>query len=301
MINQLIFNLLLSNSIKGLPYKFLLKCRGYLLNVNPKAEVEYRYKSFKLTFPFSHDFPINKKYLREYSENLGVIASIVKGKYSDASMIDVGANIGDSAAIIQSYIPAPILCIEGNPKFIPLLQKNATQLSGITIEQCFVGDQNEKVVAVNSGGTARLETSINGIEVKTMQQILEKHPSFVGAKLLKIDTDGFDNKIIRASRDLLVSAKPVVFFEYDPYFLIKQQEQPMEIFNVLYSLGYSRLVLFDNLGKLLCEVATHNHDLLADFTAYYNNEGKSYLDICALHSSDEDLISEIRQAFVKAQ
>lgn len=301
MINQIIFNLLLRNSVTGLPYKFLFKLRGLLLSINPNAEVLYRYKNYWLTFPFSHDYPLNKKFLKQYSENLGVVAAIVKQKYANATMIDVGANIGDSAAIIQSYVPVPILCIEGNPKFIPMLTKNAAGLSEITIEQCFVGDQNETVVPVNTGGTARLETSVNGIEVKTMQQILAKHSSFAAAKLLKIDTDGFDNKIIRASADLLARAKPVLFFEYDPFFLKKQQEDPSAVFEVLHSLEYNRLILFDNLGKLLCEVTSDNKKLLADLTAYYHNEGKSYLDICALHISDEDLVEKIKQAFVNPQ
>lgn len=294
---QLIFNLLLRVSIKSFAFKLLLKLRELLVQINPDGIVNYPYKKFVLQFPFSHDYPINLRFHPNYSENLGKIASVVSKKHSDTKAIDVGANIGDSAAIIQSYTSIPILCIEGNPKFIPMLKENTKQLSNISIEQSFVGERNERVVAINNLGTARLERSDNGIEVKTMEEILLNHEEFQSAKLLKIDTDGFDNKILRASANLLNKAKPVLFFEYDPYFLEKQNEQPTTIFSVLQSSGYKTLILFDNLGNLLCEADIDNERLLQDLTHYYNQKGSAYMDICALHESDTDMVKPIKNLF----
>lgn len=296
-MNQTVFNLLLNPSVKGMLYKLLLKMRELLLTFNPDASVLYQYKQFSLKFPFSHDYPINKKHLTTYSENLGVIAQIVGSKYPNTTAIDVGANIGDSAAIIQSFIDMPILCIEGNPKFIPILRHNRSQLKNITIAEYFVGESNESVSAINTGGTARLISASGGSTTKTMSEILAAYASFEHAKLLKIDTDGFDNKIIRASTELLKQAKPILFFEYDPFFLKQANEQPADIFSYLESLGYTKLVLFDNLGKLLCTTETNQSNLLSELTAYYDNYGHSYLDICALHKNDEDLVSKIKAAF----
>ena len=118
MISQLVFNSLIRPNVGGLYYRFLFKVRAIILNICPNVIIEYEYKNFELKFPFSHDYPLNKKIIPQYSENLGIIAKIVNQKYSNSPVVDVGANVGDSAAIISSYCYIPILCIEGNPKFI---------------------------------------------------------------------------------------------------------------------------------------------------------------------------------------
>lgn len=297
MLNQTVFNLLISPRVNGLVYKLLLKVRDFLLAIQPNATVNYTYGNVELQFPFSHDYPINKKILPDYSENLGLVSTIVKQKYRDAKAIDVGANIGDSAAILYSHSQIEILCIEGNPKFIPMLENNCSKIPLTHIETCFVGEVHERVKPVNTGGTARLESSADGIEVKTMSEILEKHHAFKTAKLLKIDTDGFDNKILRASEGLLKEAKPVLFFEFDPFFLHKQGEVPGAIFSFLNNLGYHKLLLFDNKGRLICETNTDATVLLNDFIHYFNQQGQAYLDICALHEEDNDLGAIIKKRF----
>ena len=299
MINQIIFNQLINPNVGGLYYKLLLKTRSILLVLNPNATIQYSYNNIVLTFPFSHDYALNRKEVPLYSENLGVVSKIILSKYKDARAIDVGANIGDSAAIINHYSKMPVLCIEGNPKFIPMLEKNSKQMKNIAIEPCFVGEINETVSTINYGGTARIETAETGIEVKTVTQILNKHEAFNEAKLLKIDTDGFDFKILRASEQFLINAKPILFFEFDPFFLIKQNENPASIFPFLNKLNYSNLLLFDNHGNLLCEVKSNQTELIQDLIHYYNKNGEAYLDICALHDEDFDLVLKIKQEFQK--
>ena len=100
MINQIIFNQLINPNVGGLYYKLLLKIRSILLVLNPNATIQYSYNNIVLTFPFSHDYALNRKEVPLYSENLGVVSKIVLSKYKDARAVDVGANIGDSAAII---------------------------------------------------------------------------------------------------------------------------------------------------------------------------------------------------------
>lgn len=299
MINQIIFDKLISNSVSGFYYKILLKIRTILLILDPNATIQYPYNNYVLIFPFSHDYPLNRKEIPFYSENLGVVSKVISSKYSKTEAIDIGANIGDSAAIISHYSKMPVLCIEGNPKFIPLLEKNIKQMQNIVIELCFVGEVNENVSTINYGGTARIEKSETGIEVKTVSQILSKHENFKNAKLLKIDTDGFDFKILRASEEFLIYSKPIIFFEFDPFFLIKQNENPASIFPFLNKLCYTNLLLFDNHGELLCEIKSNQTELVFDFISYFNNNGKTYLDICAIHDEDYDLISKIKQEFQK--
>jgi len=289
MLQQFIFDKIISSSKQNnFKYKLLLAARKYLLKCG-ESTINYRYKEFDLTLPFSHDFPINFKAIPSYSQNLGVLAKVVSQKYSNLKIIDVGANVGDSVAIIQHRVKTPILCIEGNPKFIPLLEKNVAQFSDIEIEKCFLGEGSEKVSPVNNLGTAYLQKSDDGIEVKTLSEVLEKHRDFKNAKLLKIDTDGFDNKIIRGATSFLDESKALVFFEYDPFYLAKQNENGLAIFELFETLGYTKLLLYDNLGLYITTLSTSDKGQLKNFHNYYNQGGSKYLDICALHQSDEDL------------
>ncbi|MEI6595458.1 MAG: FkbM family methyltransferase [Bacteroidota bacterium] len=295
MLAQIIFNnlLLASTKHKSIKHKLLILCRKFLLLFG-EVNVEFKYHKYSLQIPFSHDLPLNMKMFPTYNVNLGKITKIVQQKYADLKVIDVGANIGDSVAVMHHEAVVPILCIEGNPKFLKLLEQNAKQFKDIEIEASFVGEKSVKVNPQNNLGTAFLEESNEGIMVHTMQEVISKHPKFATAKLLKIDTDGFDNIIIRASKELLSNAKPVIFFEYDPFYLAKQNEKGIDIFDFLEVLNYTSAIVFDNFGFYLTTVSLSNKNLLKDLHHYFNRNGSIYMDICVVHKDDVDLLERIK-------
>lgn len=296
---QLLFNMLLQLKKENLLSKALLKLREIIIKFYPSILVNYKYHNRTLRLYLSNEYPFILKKFPQYSQNLGVVAQCIKGKYNDLKVIDVGANVGDSALILKHYASVPVLCVEGNPKFLPILRSNISKLEDVYIIGYYVGEKEEKVETVNYFDTARLQSSVGeaGVVVKTMNQVLEGEPQFKNAKLLKIDTDGFDNKIIRSSKQFIESANPVVFFEYDPKLLLIQDEQPDLIFDVLSQLGYTKLLLFNNFGTLLCETSLEQMDLLRDLTGYFTNEKNQYLDICAFHKSDIDLVPVIKRYY----
>jgi FkbM family methyltransferase len=295
MLAQIIFNnlLLASTKHRSIKHKLLILCRKFLLLFGD-VNVEFKYHKYSLQIPFSHDLPLNMKMFPTYNVNLGKITKIVQQKYADLKVIDVGANIGDSVAVMHHEAVVPILCIEGNPKFLKLLEQNAKQFKDIEIEASFVGEKSVKVNPQNNLGTAFLEESNEGIMVHTMQEVISKHPKFESAKLLKIDTDGFDNIIIRASKELLSNAKPVIFFEYDPFYLAKQNEKGIDIFDFLEELNYTSAIVFDNFGFYLTTVSLSNKNLLKDLHHYFNRNGSIYMDICVVHKDDVDLLERIK-------
>ena len=295
MLAQIIFNnlLLASTKHRSIKHKLLILCRKFLLLFGD-VNVEFKYHKYSLQIPFSHDLPLNMKMFPTYNVNLGEITKIVHQKYADLKVIDVGANIGDSVAVMHHEAVVPILCIEGNPKFLKLLEQNAKQFKDIEIEASFVGEKSVKVNPQNNLGTAFLEESNDGIMVHTMQEVISKHPKFATAKLLKIDTDGFDNIIIRASKELLSNAKPIIFFEYDPFYLAKQNEKGIDIFDFLEELNYTSAIVFDNFGFYLTTVSLSNKNLLKDLHHYFNRNGSIYMDICVVHKDDVDLLERIK-------
>ncbi len=290
MFAQILFNLILDTPAEQkFKLKFLFFLRKLLLKSGDSRVVFSFYQKYKIEILFSHDLPFNLKEYPLYSQNLGVIANILSKKYPKLKVIDVGANIGDSIAIIKNQTDVPVLCIEGNPKFLGLLETNSKLFKDIAIEKCFVGEEETIVNPVNNLGTAYLEKSETGIAVKTISAILEKHPDYREAKLLKIDTDGFDNQIIRGSKEFLQNSKASVFFEYDPYFLAKQNENGLAIFDFLVSLNYTKFIIFDNLGEHLITLGPGQKTQFEELHHYFDRGGSRYMDIWALHHEDEEI------------
>ena len=220
--------------------------------------------------PYQIHLPVNSQVLNYrsayhlYDTALGQIASILKSKYPGLHAIDIGANVGDTAALIRESVEIPVLCIEGDPSLLPFLTENVARLNSAHD----LGNNACLVEAVDAQGSVRL---------RSLQAILTDYPEFESAKLLKIDTEGFDFDILRQSLEFIQKSKPVVFFEYDPHFRPEEPRAGLEAIEALISAGYSDFIYFDNYGNyLLHGVAVY------------------YFDICALHQEDADLVSRIR-------
>ena len=282
-------------------YIILLKIRKCLLKLyNPTIKVKlYGSEAF---IPFSHDLPIIVKNHPTYSTNLARIAKIVNDKYKNMTFIDIGANVGDSALLIRNEIQSKILCIEGDYSFYITLKKNLASLSNVFSVMCFVGEESCSICAsMNSGfGTGHLEgdnhRSASFFEVKTLNDIVNEYRDFSASKMIKIDTDGYDYKILRGAKEFLLSAKPIIFFEYDPYYLQIQGEDDISIFSYLLSLNYRKLMIYDNYGDYLVSADLENTELLKELHYYFSGrKGQSYCDICAFHKDDIHLFYEAKQ------
>jgi len=258
-----------------------------------------------LSLPFSHRLPFILKNHPYYSSNLGRIAKYAKGKYADLKGIDVGANIGDSIAIFRKEELFPILCIEGDDQFFSVLETNASSFTEVHIAKQFLGEETEKIHLINTkfGGTGNLQKDQNStqtIEIQKLSDSIKQYPLFEKAKLLKIDTDGFDCKIIRGSLEFLDQARPIIFFEYDPFFLNKQEDDGLSIFTTLSKIGYEKLLIYDNFGYLLLSLSINNLDLLKEIHLYFSGR-KSYFycDICVFHTEDIDIFEVARESEIK--
>jgi FkbM family methyltransferase len=248
-----------------------------------------------------------QRYYRRYDFALGPIAATIAAKYSNFSAIDVGANVGDTAAIICRERDVPVLCIEGDAALLPLLRANACRIGHqIVIEEAFVGAEGDLVdlASVKGGGlNATLTPAADGTagrRLPTLAEILERHPRFRTAKLLKIDTEGYDFRIVEGSLRFLAAAKPVVFFEYDPSFHAPDLRAGITTVQMLLEIGYSGAIVYDNHGNFMLSLS--GGDMIERFTdlnAFLASNRRfgaavHYIDVCAIHAEDTDLHAAIR-------
>lgn len=200
-----------------------------------------------------------------YGEAVGRIAAQVGGP-----VVDVGANVGDTAAAIRAQTDAPILCIEGDAEFFRLLEVNAAQLDGVELEQAFV-DAPAHGRVERARGTARLIAGAAAVRTKPLARVLAEHPRFAEPALLKLDTDGMDVPILLANLDLLGRLRPALFFEYDPHL----GAEPV-VFERLREIGYAKMHVYENTGEHAETVSLPG----AIHERYAGHGGARYADVC---------------------
>lgn len=295
---QTVYDQVLNATYSNRFNRFKSRIARILFNFIKKVDdplVEYNVSNSTLLLPLSHNLPFILKNHPHYSSNLARLAKFVKQKYDDLHFIDVGANIGDSVAFLRGEAFFPILCIEGDQQFILVLEKNIEFLSEVYLSHNYLGETNKEIKAIidREAGTAHLcdGKKLNEIiSVKQLTDVLRDYPNFLKAKMLKIDTDGFDCKIIRGAIKFIQEAKPVIFFEYAPYFLTQQGDDGISIFKLFVETGYQHLLIYDNCGDLMLTCDVNNFDLLSSIHLYYSGHfGRNYCDICVFHAEDSDL------------
>src|SRR5258706_13989898 len=111
----------------------------------PTALKEHRIGRFRLLLPADHRLDEYQRTWLRYDTALGYLARTVFRKYADSCAIDIGANVGDSAALIRSHADVRVLCVEGNPAFSQCLEHNASEIGGLELQTCFVGEDGSVV------------------------------------------------------------------------------------------------------------------------------------------------------------
>jgi FkbM family methyltransferase len=272
------------------------------------------WKRYDMIGPYRVRLPVNSRllaYKRAFKLQdtpLGEVARVVRSKYPDVHAIDIGANVGDTAALIRKAGNIPVLCIEGDPELLPILKENADVIGpGITIEPSFIGTDGQTVdpgLIVDLGRNASIKAAIKDkglIKLRSLQSILKDHPTFCEAKLLKTDTEGFDFDILRQSLEFIRSSKPVIFFEYDPGFSIAEPKAGLDTISALIDAGYSDFVYYDNYGNFLIHVMASQFSILTDLDNYLASNrafgiAVYYFDVCAFHRHDADLVVKLRSS-----
>lgn len=231
--------------------------------------------------------------------NLARLAAAIADKYPVASIVDIGANVGDTAALVRSTSNAPVLCIEGDNRFFEFLRRNAGRIPEVHLENTLVGaaDQTVERTLITEGGTGRLTRRAGAsTRLEALDTILHRWPSLVAPRLVKIDTDGFDCEIIAGAADTWSRLKPVLFFEYDPAYLATDF-RPIPFFNILRDAGYGRALVYDNTGEFLISLGVDDAARLEDIHCFFSGRRHSrYADIAVFPTQDGDLAESFRRS-----
>lgn len=277
------------------------------------GEVDYRYQGMTLRMMLKHQFPLLEKYEPEHSKSIGRVAALVGAKYPDSVFFDIGANIGDTAAIMRTGAPNPIYAIEGVDAFYRLLERNAVAIGGVHPVKCFLsydsGGRDVLLKVMETGnavvyekpelfGTDTAGSTSERIETTTLQALAERLAIAKPVKFVKTDIEGLDMPVLNAALGFIAREKPVLYFEchisdaFDRTYGITF----LDFIARLREAGYRSMLYWDLSREFQHALNLADAAQLDDFVAIYRNRnGLKYADVCVLHADDADLAQSIRE------
>ena len=237
----------------------------------------------------------------EHNDAIRRIVALALGKYPDLGVIDVGANVGDTAAVARLGGDVPVLCIEGDPSVFPVLERNIRQLPGATAVQALLGEREERVpVALDKAGwnltvvpqDASADRATTTVSLTTLDACARALADVDRYHVLKVDAEGFDCRIVRGGMRYIARVRPIIFLEYNRENMDPIGEPGLPTLFALRDVGYRDVLVYDERGRLLVAATLDDEALLRDLHAYAPGVPRGdihYYDLCLFHADDAEL------------
>ena len=245
--------------------------------------------------PLSHRLPDYLARYPNYGANLVRLAKCLAAREPDLTIIDVGANVGDTVAQLRTVTAAPVLCIEADDRYFSLLEANAPLLGDVVCVKTFLGRSTAIVRGAieRGGGTGHLVAGDSAIALEPLDEVVTRIPRFGRVRLLKVDVDGVDFEVLAGAPVLLHDAKPVLFLEYDPTLVSAQGFDARAALDWLYEVGYGSFVAYDNVGDMALTGCLDDARLLDDLHDYVAAKRSAvFWDLAVFPRDDEALFDK---------
>ncbi|KRC53900.1 MULTISPECIES: FkbM family methyltransferase [unclassified Nocardioides] len=248
-----------------------------------------------LVLPWSHRLPDYALWGPAYGQNLVELARLL-AESSPLTVLDIGANVGDSTVQILNAADGKVLCIEADPAYLEFLHRNVDRDDRVAVVEALlsVDDAQAARTAVRTGGTTRFAEGgdADAMPMVSPAKLRADHPDFDQLRLVKSDTDGYDVELVPAVAEAWADTKPVLFFEYDPYLTRIAGHDPLSVWSRLEALGYRDVAVWDNgatpIGRTTTADAGAHGAAVLDAPANQRTRGRAYWDVAVVHVDDED-------------
>lgn len=251
-----------------------------LRSFGAKRLVTARMYGRPMLVPAEHPLPLILLIWPQCNHALGRAAEVIAsapGARGHLVMIDVGANVGETVAIVESYSPGRYvyLCIEPEKEIAELCRLNYKDLPRVQVQACFVGEREGTAVRLKDDGRANPSTVLVDADNNESEGKLFRLDTIArrfaaqngGLDLIKIDTEGYDFSVLRSAENLLKDYHPALFFEWYPELLSRVGETVWGGFTYLAQMGYRHFVFFTSPGNYYCRITDPDELLLRSLSA----------------------------------
>lgn len=291
-----------SYQIDNLEYQLSIICKAIKQNKNQlfKNFVNYHIKEIPIILPPDHALPQYQSRFRLYDKFIGILAKHLPNH--EDLIVDIGANVGDTTALLLQYCENPVLCIEADVDFLSILEYNLSSYQErITCVNSFVSGRDlHNIELVKNRGTARaVESTKRYVKSESLQSIIQ-NLHLGKCILLKTDTDGFDFEILLSSLSIIKEDSPIIFWENEISSL-KDIEAVKNLLKELRQINYTKYIVIDNFGNPLIYEGTSefieqiNEYLLNN--KYNNTQTFYYTDIAAFPDKYSHLVLPISSEY----
>lgn len=278
------------------PFSFIMNALRRLIIFAGDPIVIMEIEGCQLKMNLSHQLPLYYRLFPTLDRALPRICSYIYEREGNLTFIDVGANIGDSVALITQRVRGHFLCIEGDSQYFKLLKKNTESYKdNIILENVFLGECDCKKTAKveRANGSLRViesKSKDKQFEIRSLDSVLINHPQFRHANFVKVDTDGYDLRILRGSLKLLKTVHPCLFVEFYPELLKSIGDDPSNFFQFLYSCGYEKCLVYDNYGRPVTMLTSSDTSKTEQLIAAID-QNIFYYDILCIHRMKTELFT----------
>lgn len=289
MLATFVYNLELKLAIKTgfiafISYKFVFYIRKILINVLNDPPCKMKIHNKTLLMPLSFNNPKFIALHSLYDSIFPRLARYVLENDGYLSVIDIGANVGDTVAAFLKDLHSKcekfdikLLAIEPYPKFYSYLKHNVNDINEcVSIEtlNCLCSSENDVIETTFAEyhGTAKI-TSTNcthksKIESLSLDCILHNKSYLASTNLVKIDTDGFDLDILLGSFEVISKRNPSFIFELDMPMNTKNKENLEMILSHFRESGYKDILFYDNFGFLISHFPLNEQENIDNLLLY---------------------------------
>jgi FkbM family methyltransferase len=264
--------------------------------------IDYDIKDITIKIPQDHALPNYQNTFRLYDKFIGILAKYLPNQ--EDLIIDIGANVGDTTALILQYSENPILCIEADEDFFNVMQLNlADYTQRVTCINSFVSENEnsyKNVELVKQNGTARALVKTDKLTKSNSLQYILNTLKAKKCILLKTDTDGFDFEILLSSLNIIKENSPILYWENEIASL-KDLENAKNLLKNLSDMNYTTYIVLDNFGNPLtydgsAQFVEHINEYLLN-NIYSKHKTFYYTDIAAFPDKYSHLISSIASEY----
>ena len=178
---------------------------------------------------------------------------LYRSEPGDGYLLDVGANVGLIAIPFAKLSNGPlprVIAVEAVPDNARALRRNVAMNAlddAIRIEATALGEASGRAsievegdLAAGEGtGTANIvPESYGGVRQEILVETVDSLELPAGCKVIKIDTDGYDLKVLMGARAFLARERPVIYGEFAEHCLHWHEQSVADVISFAADNGY---------------------------------------------------------------